>query len=441
MIPYTPRPIWRDVIHPGLDKKRRAVIVCHRRFGKTVGCINVLIKRAVLNKRLMPRYAYVAPYRYQAKKIAWEWLKYFTQNIPGRKINESELYVEMPTRHRGSPGARIYIVGADNPDNLRGDYLDGAILDEFAQIKKEMYGAVIVPMLAGREDGFIYIIGTPKGQNQFYEKYQEAVNDPERWFFCRYRVDETDVLTQEEIDDMRKDMTPDQERQELYCDFTASASNVVLTIDLVSDAAHRELTEKDVEGMPLIYGLDIARFGDDATTLTKRRGLCVYPQIRIEKQDTMVIASFVAAEMRKDYPAIVNIDSGAMGPGVIDRLRHMGWQNIMEIGFGDQAINPKRFANIRAEMYFEMRDWLKAGGGIPNDSDLKTELTVTEYLFKENGRIILEPKEKVKERLGRSPDRADSLALTFATPVNAAMLYEQQQREIENQEYDPYADL
>ena len=89
-IPYEPRPIWRDVIHPALETKKRAVLVCHRRFGKTIGCLNELIRKALQNENLMPRYAYVAPYKNQAKKIAWEWLKYFTNVIEGRRVNEVE---------------------------------------------------------------------------------------------------------------------------------------------------------------------------------------------------------------------------------------------------------------------------------------------------------------------------------------------------------------
>lgn len=438
-IPYAPRPIWEKVIHPALEEKKRAVLVCHRRFGKTIGCINELIKKAFQNELLMPRYAYVAPYRNQAKKIAWEWLKYFTKNVPQRKVNESDLYVQLPTQHEGAPGARIYIVGADNPDNLRGDYLDGAILDEYAQIKPNMYGEIVAPMLVGRK-GFVYFIGTPKGQNQFYERYLQSQKD-DRYFSCLYRVDESNVLTEEEIDDLKKDMTPDQIRQELYCDFTASASNIVMPIDLVSAAAQRELKEIDVYGMPIILSLDVARFGDDDSVFTRRQGLWTAPQQRWHGLNTMELAARMAAEIRRYNPALVIIDGGAMGPGVIDRLRQLGFTNIVEINFGQAAMNPERYANARAEMYFLAKEYLEAGGCIPDDSELKTELTVTEYSFTAAGKIILQPKAKIKELTGRSPDGADSFVLTFAVPVNAAVLYEQQQREINNQEYDPYADL
>jgi hypothetical protein len=415
VIPYKPRPIWKEVIHPALDKKKRAVLVCHRRFGKTVGCINQLIKEAVMNKKRAPQYAYIAPYRNQAKLIAWEYLKYYTGVIPGLKKNESDLYVELPSQHAGSPGARIYIVGADKPDALRGRYMDGVILDEYAQIKPGLYGEVVAPMLADR-DGFAYFIGTPKGQNAFYERYLRALKD-DRYFTCLYRVDETGVLSQEKIDEMKSEMTPEEVRQELYCDFTASASNVVIPIDIVTEAAGRTITEAENVGAISIMGVDVARFGDDDTIITHRLGLACMPQIKLHGLNTMEVASAVASHYWRIKPDAVVVDAGAMGAGVIDRLRQMGIPNVFEVNFGASAIDSNRYANIRAEMYFKLLDWLKHGGALPDDMDLKTELTVTEYKFTSAGKIILQPKELIKDMTGRSPDRADSLALTFAVPI------------------------
>jgi len=418
-IPYEPRPIWRDVIHPALDEKNRAVIVCHRRFGKTVGGLNHVIKKGVLNPLRAPQYAYIAPYRNQAKRIAWEYLKYYTAVIPGLKVNQSELYVELPSRHQDSPGARIYVMGADYPDALRGMYLDGVVLDEYAQIKSNLYGEIIVPALSDR-NGFAYFVGTPKGQNQFYDRYLKALKD-DRYFVCRYRVDETNVLTEQQIEDMKKEMTDIEIRQELLCDFTASASNVVITIDLVTEAAARNVTQDQVQGLPLIMAVDVARFGDDDTFITFRQGLWCDKQTKLHGLNTMEVASVIANQANHRKPDGIIIDGGAMGAGVIDRLRQMGFENVFEVNFAGAAIDKERYANIRAEIYFALAEWMRQGGSIPDDTDLKTELTVTEYKFTPGGKIILQPKEEIKELTGRSPDRADSLALTFAVPIRKAM--------------------
>ena len=204
-IPYKPRKLLKEVIHPALDEKDRAVLVCHRRFGKTVGSLNELIKKGILNTKRAPQYAYIAPYRNQAKRIAWNYLLFYTANFPDRKVNSSDLYVELPSRYKNSPGARIYVMGADYPDARRGMYLDGVILDEYAQMRPELYGEVIVPALADR-NGFAFFIGTPKGQNAFYERYLSAQKDP-RYFTCCYRADETGVIPANKLAEMKAEMT------------------------------------------------------------------------------------------------------------------------------------------------------------------------------------------------------------------------------------------
>ena len=416
VIPYTPRPIWRDTIHPALSANRFAVLVCHRRFGKTVGTVNEMIKKAVLNEKKAPVYAYVAPFRNQAKRVAWEYLKYYTSPIPSRTVNESELYIELPSRHARSPGARLYIIGADHPDALRGIYLDGVILDEYADIKPELWGGVIRPALADRE-GWAVFIGTPKGQNQFYEMYQHAEKS-EGWYSCIYRADETGVLPAEELKDMQAQMTEMEIRQELLCDFTASASDVVIPIDLITEAAVREMSAEDVAGQPLILGVDVARFGDDRTAICVRQGLLLRELRTFTGLSTMDAASAVIACYNEFSPDALFVDAGAMGAGVIDRLRQLGY-DATEVSFGGAAMDAERYANLRAEMYFRCRDWLASGGVLPQDVALKTELSTVEYRFSSSGRILLEAKEKVKERMGKSPDLADALALTFAMPVCA----------------------
>mgnify|MGYP001810460395 FL=1 len=125
IIPYKPR---RAFLPFHYRAQRWASLVVHRRAGKTVATVNDTIRRALTNDRQWPppRYAYIAPYYKQAKRVAWGYAKYFSQVIPGVEFNESDLEVRYPT------GATLRLFGADNPDALRGEYLDGAACDEFA---------------------------------------------------------------------------------------------------------------------------------------------------------------------------------------------------------------------------------------------------------------------------------------------------------------------
>jgi hypothetical protein len=211
IIPYKPRPLQRE-IHASL--KRWNLLVCHRRFGKTVFAINELIKQAVKNQQKMPRYAYVAPYYKQAKQIAWDYLKDFTRPIPGIKVNESELRVDFPW------GARIQLFGADSPDSMRGLYLDAVVLDEYADMSPRIFSEVLRPALSDREGSAIFI-GSAKGGTPFYDLWERVKDEPD-WFVKVYKASETEVISNAELEDARKIMDEDEFAQEYECSWTAS---------------------------------------------------------------------------------------------------------------------------------------------------------------------------------------------------------------------------
>ena len=211
IIPYKPRPLQRE-IHSSL--KRWNLLVCHRRFGKTVFAINELIKQAAKNDKKMPRYAYVAPYYKQAKQIAWDYLKDFTRPIPGIKVNESELRVDFPW------GARIQLFGADSPDSMRGLYLDGVVLDEYADMSPRIFSEVLRPALSDREGSAIFI-GSAKGGTPFYDLWEVVKDDPS-WFVRVYKASETGVIAEAELADAKKIMDEDEFNQEYECSWTAS---------------------------------------------------------------------------------------------------------------------------------------------------------------------------------------------------------------------------
>ena len=404
-VPYRPR-YPQNEIHAGLERARFSVIVAHRRLGKTVCSINHEIKQALLLPRRDGRYAYIAPYRNQAKTIAWDYVKRFAGVLPGTQFNESELECTLLN------GSRIRLYGADNPDAMRGGYFDGVIFDEVADMKPNVWGEIVRPALADR-NGWAVFIGTPRGQNLFYELYENAVRDG--WFRALYRADETGVIAQEELDAARETMSDAQYRQEFLCDFSAACDNVLITIDLVSAASRRVILQRDIDGAPRVIGVDVARFGDDRSVICKREGLMCHDMQVIEGMDNMTFAGVIAREIETFKPDAVFIDAGR-GEGVIDRLRQLGY-GVIEVNFGSKALSPTRYVNKRSEMWDSVRAWIEAGGAIPNDSDLKSDLSAPTYSFDVAGRLVLEKKERIKERGLRSPDIADALALTFAAPV------------------------
>ena len=207
---YRPRSVFED-FHK--RNQRWAVIVAHRRCGKTVACINDLIVKALLENKKHAQYAYIAPYYSQAKSVAWRYLERFSEPVLS-KSNQSELWVELIN------GARIRLFGADNPDALRGNFLDGVVMDEMADMKPSVWGEIIRPLLADRI-GWATFIGTPKGHNAFYDIYNEAQKSP-NWYTKVMRADQTMILPESELEDARASMSVNQYEQEFLCSFEAA---------------------------------------------------------------------------------------------------------------------------------------------------------------------------------------------------------------------------
>jgi phage terminase large subunit len=207
---YAPR---RQFVRYHARSERWAVLVAHRRAGKTVACINDLIGRALALPRPNGQFAYVAPYLTQAKEAAWDYLKRYAGLALCDK-SESELWIGLAN------GARIRVHGADNPNRLRGTYLDGVVLDEYADMRPSVWGEVIRPMLTDRQ-GWATFIGTPKGRNAFYQLWHHAQRDP-AWYAAMLKASATGLLPAAELADARGDMTAEQYAQEFECSFDAA---------------------------------------------------------------------------------------------------------------------------------------------------------------------------------------------------------------------------
>lgn len=196
-------------------RQRWSVIVAHRRCGKTVACVMDLIDRALRTTKKNARYAYISPYYVQSKQVAWMYFKQFSYPVDGTTFNEGELRVNFIN------GSQIQLAGADNYDRLRGQYFDGVILDEYADMSPFAWSEVIRPALADRR-GFAVFIGTPKGRNSFFDLFEKAEANPKEWFSLKLKASQTGILEASELDAARLDMTPEQFAQEFECSFDAA---------------------------------------------------------------------------------------------------------------------------------------------------------------------------------------------------------------------------
>lgn len=196
--------------------------------------------------------------------------------------------------------------------------------------------------------------------------------------------------------------------------FPPGSINTLLSTDVIEKAMRRQVRGEDFMYAQKRIGVDVARFGMDNTIIFPRQGLMSFRYSMMRGQRTHDIAARVAlAKARWDSEREYVDGTGGYGAGVIDSLIQAGHAPA-EINFSGKSDDPRYF-NKRAEMWFRMAEWVKRGGALPQDAELRKELAAPTYTF-QKGKFLLEPKEKIKDRLGFSPDRADALCLTFADP-------------------------
>lgn len=211
--------------------KRWACLVAHRRAGKTVAAVNDMIRAAITYKGANGLFGYIAPYRSQAKAVAWQYFKEFAYPATA-SANEQELTLTL------SNGSQIRLYGADNADAMRGLGFSGVYLDEYGDFKPSVFGNVIRPALSDKhKQGWAVFGGTPKGRNQFYDIYSTAQRMPDDWFCLTLPADKSKLLPDTELEAARAQLSPDQFAQEYLCSFEAAIVGAYYGTEM------RELTE------------------------------------------------------------------------------------------------------------------------------------------------------------------------------------------------------
>lgn len=405
VIPYTPRPQQR-IIH---DQVRRfSVLVCHRRFGKTIAAINHLIKSCLMCDLPRPRLAYIAPLYKQAKTVAWDYLRHYSVPIPQIIVNQSELRIDYPH------GGRIQLLGADNPDSLRGIYLDGVVIDEVAQCPPSLYGEILRPALADRK-GWAMFIGTPKGHDHFFDLYRHAIFDP-AWYAKMFKASETGILDKEELDQAKAEMSDNEYLQEFECDFDISSSFILIPIQLVEKAYNREIPASK---QPKTIGLDVGMsLAGDPSAYVVRQGGHILHADEIRLDNTLSIAGWFREAIEKHDCTNAFIDSIGYGAGVAHTLQ--GWElPVQDVNVGERAQDAEQFANMKAELWWRARDFFEEGDCSMPDEErfrkLGVELSTPEYDYTAAGKIKIQAKRDLLKDGIASPNLADAFCLTFTS--------------------------
>ncbi len=337
-----------------------------------------------------------------------------TRLMPAKWLTELvERDLKKGTRYWGVEG-RLW--SAENPDAYAGVHnFDGVLVvfDEASGIDDSIWAVTSGFFTENTPNRFWMAFSNPRrNTGYFYEAFNSK-----REFWTTKVVDARTVegtdkqVYQQIIDEYGADSS--QAHVEVYGQFPSEGDDQFISASLVDEAMKRPKYQD--ASAPIVIGVDPARFGADATVIAVRQGRDIIAIQRHRGDDTMTVVGHVIEAIEEYKPALVVIDEGGLGAGIVDRLKEQRYK-IKGVNFGNKSSNPVMYGNKRAEMWGKMKDWLKTAS-IPLDRFLKTDLISPMMKPDSKGTIFLESKKDMKARGLASPDAADAICVTFAFPV------------------------
>ena len=337
-----------------------------------------------------------------------------TRVMPAKWLTELvERDLKKGTRYWGVEG-RLW--SAENPDAFAGVHnYDGVmvIFDEASGIDDSIWAVTSGFFTENTPNRFWFAFSNPRrNSGYFYEAFHSKRDFWQTRNIDSREVEGTDKQVYEQIiDEYGSDSS--QAYVEVYGQFPNASDDQFIGAGLVDESMRRE-RYKD-ETAPIIIGVDPARFGSDSTVIAVRQGRDIIDIKRHKGDDTMETVGRIIEAIEQYQPALVNIDEGGLGAGVVDRLKEQRYK-IRGVNFANRAKNAMMYGNKRAEMWGDMKNWLK-DASVPNDRYLKSDFISPLMKPDSKGAIFLESKKDMKARGLASPDAADAIALTFAFPV------------------------
>lgn len=306
---------------------------------------------------------------------------------------------------------------SERPEALAGVHSENVLLivDEASAVPEQVFEAAAGSM-SGHSATTILISNPTRNSGLFYKTHHELASD---WFRLHVSCLNIPLVSSDFVRQIEATYGRESNafRIRVLGEFAVADDDTLISAELVESAMTRDIVAGDE---PMVYGLDVARFGTDRTALCKRRGNVVVEIKYWGGLDLMQTVGAVVNEANKDGPEEICVDTIGLGSGVADRLREQGY-NVRDVNVSESsAMNPN--ANrLRDELWLSVKDWLATRAvKIPKDDTLRHELVTPRYNFTSNGKIVVESKDSLKRRGYRSCDLADSLCLTFAS--NAAMV-------------------
>jgi phage terminase large subunit len=302
---------------------------------------------------------------------------------------------------------------ADRPEALAGIHSEYVLLivDEASAVPEPVFESAAGSM-SGHSAATILIGNPTRNSGMFFRTHHALASE---WRTYHVSCLDSPRVAPDFVKQISDTYGPDSGayRVRVLGEFALRDDDTLIPAELVDSAMSRDVTMDTKE--PLVYGLDVARFGDDRSVLCKRRGNVV-TEFRVwQGLDLMQLTGAIVNEAKVDTPAEICVDSIGLGSGVADRLRELGY-TVRDVNVSESsAMNPTA-AKLRDELWLSVKEWLNARAcKLPKLPELRQELVAPTYTFTSSGKVKVEGKQEMKRRGMRSPDLADSLCISFAS--------------------------
>uniref|UniRef100_A0A6M3XI27 Putative helicase n=1 Tax=viral metagenome TaxID=1070528 RepID=A0A6M3XI27_9ZZZZ len=414
-----------------------------RNIGKSTTCAwAVLWWLSTFNRS---RVLVTAPSSSQLHDVLWaETLLWYRHMQPAYQEMFEHVHGEL--RARAFPeywAANFRTAPKENPESIIGRHADNflVVVDEASGVADVLLSAIVTG-LTGPNNKVILISNPRRTQGYYFDTHH--VNR-DQWSALHYSSENSALVpaaVKEEFKALERKWGRDSAifRTEVLGLFPLAEADQFIPLDIIEDAIYREVEPAGQR----FWGLDVARFGDDETALAKRHGDVLKSLEGMHQRDTMQVAGWVAAHFnetpRYERPTNIMVDVIGIGAGVVDRLHELGLP-VVGVNVAESPSVDGKYLNLRAELYDRMRQWLYARrGSIPDDRELTAQLTSLKYDHESSGKLRIESKKHMKDRGVPSPDRADAVMLTFASPivVDEHPAGAARQWDTAEMEYDPF---